>query len=179
MSETKFLTKRPFNQGAYNETDSKAKTVVIEIMKRLGYVVHGNPDQENYKKYDLNFYNKTTHKFLAVENEVRRDFELIRDRWDTVHIPVRKSNTQMDCYFVWNENVDQAILIDRSTFMKYVKNLVDIDCDTEVLDGDRIAYKEKFIDVPKSECKFYYLTGDYKLNDRVVNPLIYGFLNYQ
>jgi hypothetical protein len=179
MSEVKQIDKRPFNQDAYNETDSKAKTVVIEIMKNLGYVVHGNPNEENYKKYDLNFHNPTTQKFFAVENEVRRDFDLIRDRWDTVHIPVRKSKSQMDCYFVWNKNVDQVIVIDRITFLKYVGNLVDIDCDSEVLNGDRIAYKEKFIDIPKSETKFYYLTQGYKLKDNIENYELSGFLNYK
>lgn len=178
MSETKFLTKRPFNQGAYDECDSNAKNTVVEIMKRLGYSVHGNLKEENYKKYDLNFFNESTQKFFAVENEVRRDFDAIRDRFDTVHIPVRKSNTQMDCYFVWNRNVNQVIVIDRITFLKYVKNLVDVDCDSEVLNGDKIAYQEKFIDVPKHECKFYFLVGDYKLSDRVVSHEISGFLNY-
>ena len=110
---------------------------------------------------------------------VRRDFDAIRDRFDTVHIPVRKSNTQMDCYFVWNRNVNQVIVIDRITFLKYVKNLVDVDCDSEVFNGDKIAYQEKFIDVPKHECKFYFLVGDYKLSDRVVSHEISGFLNYQ
>ncbi len=180
MSETKFLTKRPFNQGAYDECDSKAKAkdTVVEIMKNFGYVIHGNVADENYKKYDLNFYNEKLHRFIAIENEVRRDFDAIRDRFDTVHIPVRKSNTQMDRYFVWNRNVNQVIVIERETFLKYKANLVDVDCDTEVLNGENIAYKEKFIDVPKHECKFYYLLKDYKLSDRVVNHEISGFLNY-
>lgn len=179
MSETKFLNKRPFNEGVYNETDPKAKKVVIEIMKNLGYVVHGNPDVENYKKYDLQFFNPTTQKYFAVENEIRKDFDLIRDRWDTVHIPIRKSNTQMDCYFVWNQNCDQVIAIDRIVFLKYRSNLADVECDTEILNGDRIAYKEKFIDIPKSETKFYYLTQGFKLNDSIENYNLCGFFNYK
>jgi hypothetical protein len=179
MSEVKHLDKRPHNKDAYNEYDSKAKTVLIEIMKNLGYCVHGDPNEENYKKYDLNFYNPTTQKFFAVENEVREKFDLIRDRWDTVHIPVRKSTTQMDSYFVWNRNLNQIIVISRPIFLKYIGNLVDVDCDSEVLNGDRIAYKEKFIDIPKSETKFYYVTQGFKLNDGIPNPELFGFANYK
>jgi hypothetical protein len=169
MDEIKMLDKRPFNRGAYNETDSKAKNKIIEIMKRLDYFVCGDPEEENFKKYDLKFYNKNLNKFLSIENEVRRDFETIRDKWDTVHIPIRKQNTRMSFYFVWNSEVNQAIVISREVFLKHrSKSIIDVDCDTEYLKGERIGYSEKFIDIPKNECKLYFVGQNYRMIEGIM-----------
>lgn len=177
MSEVKYLEKRPHNKAAYNDYDQKAKNLVVNIMQELGYVLHGSVFDESYKKYDLNFKHKESNKFIAIENEVREKFDLIRDVWDTIHIPARKSETQMDRYFVWCRNLNEVIVIDRTTFLKSKENIVDIVCRGELVDGQKAVYIEPFINIPKKECKYYTVNKQFKLIE-IVNPMLCGFLNY-
>jgi hypothetical protein len=178
MNDVIFIENRPHNKTAYNRYDKKAKIIVVKIMAALRYVPHGNINDENYKKYDLNFRHEISDRFIAIENEVREKFDKIRDTYETIHIPIRKSNTQMDRYFVWNRKFDQVIIIDRITFLKYKHTLTKELCNSELDDGQKVQYFEKFIDVPKNECKYYRLIGD-RLNDNFEDSSISGFLNYK
>jgi len=145
------MTKRPFNQAAYNAHDKSNKMKLIALMERKNYALVGNADEENYKKYDLKFTN-SDGKELSFENETRKVFDTIKNVYKTIHIPIRKKNTQADFYIVWNPSMTEMILIDRETIARHSSAPVEVECKEGHVNFE---YKEEFIDVPKSEATFY------------------------
>jgi len=146
--------KREFNLKLYNQCDMSAKKASIQLMKRRGYELHGDLNQEHYKKYDLVFKNKDGN-FLSVENEYRGNFNKIKDYFPTVHIPIRKKGSQCDYYFVWGNEYSELGIIKMEDIRKFSDKPVNVLCTQalELYDGD--AYKEDFIDIPKSLVMFF------------------------
>jgi hypothetical protein len=157
--------KRPFNLKLYKQCDMSAKKASIMLMKNRGYEVYGDLDKEHYKKYDLIFVNKDGDK-LTVENEYRGVFNKIRDVYSTVHIPIRKKNSQCDYYFVWGNDYTEVGIIKMSDISKFSDKPVNVLCVEAMKLYDGEAYVEDFIDVPKEYVTFYKLNtkGRWKIN---------------
>lgn len=147
-------TTREFDLKLYQKCDMSAKTAAISLMKRRGYELHGDVNQEHYKKYDLVFKNKNGD-ILTVENEYRGNFTSIKNYYPTVHIPIRKKNSQCDYYFVWGLDYTELGIIKMSDIKKFSDKPVNVLCTQalELYDGD--AYREDFIDVPKDLVTFF------------------------
>lgn len=160
------MSKREFDVNLYQRCDMKAKVAAISLMKNRGYKLVGDVAQEHFKKYDLVFQNDNGET-ISVENEYRYNFSKIRDIYSTVHIPIRKKNSQCDYYFVWGSDCAEVGLIKMADISKFTDKIVDVYCTEEVdlYDGD--VYQEKFIDVPKEYVTFFKLNkqGYWKLND--------------
>lgn len=143
---------RPFNRAAYNAHDMRNKNKLIEIMAKKGYSIVGDVNEENYKKYDLLFRHNVSYLEISFENETREVFDKIKNVFSTIHIPIRKQNTQADYYVVWNPSMTEMILIDRDTIMEYREAPVEVNCKESHVNYE---YTEKFIDVPKSKATFF------------------------
>lgn len=150
--------KRKFNKNAYDSFDSKNKIGILEIMTKKGYTLVGDIDTEHYKKYDVKFVKGD--KELSFENETRINFTTIRDVYSTIHIPIRKQNTQCDFYIVWKLEMDEFFLISKEVIKEFNTKTVDIICNP---DKEEYRYKEAFIDIPKNRAElFKKLDGKWK-----------------
>jgi hypothetical protein len=144
--------KRPFNQAAYDAHDKRNKTEILNIMERKGYDLVGDIDEENFKKYDLKFRHKETGKEISFENETRDVFDKIKTIFKTIHIPIRKKNTQADFYVVWNPGMTEMFLIPKEVIEKCKEEIVDVKCKEGHVNYE---YEEKFIDIPKKLVTLY------------------------
>jgi hypothetical protein len=159
----KYVNRRPFNKDVYNKYDLKCKETLVEIMKVKGFELQGDITEENYKKYDLLFYNASLNKYLSFENEVRHNFDQIREEFSTIHIPIRKKNTQANYYVVWNPDLNQVIVIDRKIIQESINQVTEVLCRGENTESGKIAYHEEFINVPKEKCKYFFIGQGYKM----------------
>lgn len=141
---------RPFNRKAYDAFDLKNKKELVSIMTKKGYSLVGKLDEEHYKKYDVKF-NKDG-KELSFENETRLNFVTIRDVYSTIHIPIRKQNTQADFYVVWKPELDEFFLISKDVINEYKKEVVTLTCNE--YDEDN-RYEDSFMDIPKDKAQLY------------------------
>lgn len=147
--------KRKFIPKLYDECDMDSKKASIALMLTRGYELIGDINEEHYKKYDLRFKNNKTNHIIAVENEYRGNFKKIKEYFPTVHIPIRKKNSQCDFYFVWGENYSEVGIIRMSDINKFSDTPVDILCTLANRLYDSPEYTEKFIDVPKELVQFF------------------------
>lgn len=145
---------RPFNKKAYDSFDLKNKKELVNMMLAKGYSLVGAIETEHFKKYDIKFTKDGGE--ISFENETRMNFVTIRDVYSTIHIPIRKENTQADYYIVWKPELDEFFMIDKKTIEKYKKKVVTILCNESHV-GD--SYIDSFIDIPKIEAVLYYKKG--------------------
>jgi hypothetical protein len=144
--------KRPFNQAAYDAHDKRNKEELLFIMEKRGYEIVGDINEENYKKYDLKFKHKESGAEISFENETRDVFDKIKNIFKTIHIPIRKKNTQADFYIVWNNSMTEMFLIPREIIEKCKSDIVDVKCKEGHVNYE---YEEKFIDIPKNLVTLY------------------------
>lgn len=144
--------KRPFNQAAYDAHDNRNKEELLKIMKRRGYEIIGDIKEEHFKKYDLKFKHTKTGAELSFENETRDVFDKIKNIFKTIHIPIRKKNTQADFYIVWNPKMTEFFLIPKQIIEKCKEEIVDVKCKEGHVNYE---YEEKFIDIPKKFVTLY------------------------
>lgn len=144
--------KRPFNQAAYDAHDKRNKEELLAIMGRRGYEIVGNIEEEHYKKYDLKFRHTETGKEISFENETREVFDKIKNVFNTIHIPIRKKNTQANFYIVWNTAMTEMFLIPQQVIEKCKADIVDVKCKEGHINYE---YEEKFLDIPKKFVDLY------------------------
>jgi hypothetical protein len=141
---------RPFNKKAYDAFDMKNKKELVDIMTKKGYELIGDINKEHFKKYDVRF--KKGDKFISFENETRVNFIRIRDEFKTIHIPIRKQNTQASFYIVWKPELDEFFLIDEQTITEHKNETITLICNE--FDEDN-RYEDSFIDIPKDKAVLY------------------------
>ena len=141
---------RPFNLKAYNAFDLKNKQELVSIMTKKGYTLVGELNKEHYKKFDLKFIKED--KEVSFENETRVNFVTIRDVYKTIHIPIRKKDTQADFYIVWKPELDEFFLISKDVINKNKEKMVTLVCNE--FEEDEV-HEDTFIDIPKDEAVLY------------------------
>lgn len=149
------MGKRPFNKDAYNATDSKCKIAAVEMMKGKGFEPIVDINIENYQKWDLKFYNQQQDKTLIIENEMRENFDVIKKKFSTVHIPIRKRLSPADYYIVWHSNLQEFILIENKLLTS--SPIVSVKC--KEWGRPEESYTEDMVDVPKKSVSFYKKVG--------------------
>ena len=142
--------KRPFNQKAYDAFDLKNKKEILSIMADKGYTLVGNINEEHYKKYDVKFVKDG--KEVSFENETRMNFATIRDVYKTIHIPIRKQNTQADYYIVWKPELDEFFLISKETISEHRNETVTLLCNEH---DEEHRWEDSFMDIPKDKAVLY------------------------
>lgn len=152
------MEKRPFNKKAYDNFDKPANKRLFEILiNNSNYKPLVDLDLELYKFGDAVFSNGK--KIIIFENETRQYFDDILNKFETIHIPIRKKNTPANFYIVWKPDFTQFILIDRKTLDRNLNNIaVDVQCDNDIIG----KYKEDFIDIPKKETQWYVIGKNFK-----------------
>jgi len=149
---------RPFNQDAYDACDSKPKVLLNEIMQKKGYKLLYGLNQDDKEKYDMIF--EKDGERLIFENEVREVFDIIRDKYKTVHIPYRKRESIANFYVVWKKTYDEFILIPFEEIKR--GKLVKIKCKEP---NKNIVYEEVMVDVQKNKCQFFKkINNTWKIN---------------
>ena len=144
------MSKRQFNKLAYDEYDMNCKVATVNLMSKKGYNLIGDINTEYYKKYDLAFKNLEGN-IIKIENEFRGGFENIKNKFSTVHIPIRKKNTECDFYFIWGNNYEELAIINKDILTKFKDNIINQIC----AKGKEYEFEEEFIDIPKQYIKFY------------------------
>lgn len=154
------MSTRAFNKEVYDQVDMACKNRLKEVIElNSDYRVCDGLNNELYKKGDLAF--KNGNKIFLFENEVREQFDNITQKWNTIHIPIRKKYTPADFYVVWNKKLDQFILIDVKKTKSYWDNIVNVECNHEM--SKEVKYVEPFIDIPKKETQWYVINQNNKL----------------
>ena len=143
-------TKRKFNKIAYDEFDMCCKLATVDLMNKRGYNLIGDINTEYYKKYDLAFKNELGN-IIKIENEFRSVFDKIKNVFKTVHIPIRKKNTECDYYFIWGNNYEDLAIINKEIINKFKEKTINLIC----AKGKEYEFKEEFIDIPIEYIKFY------------------------
>lgn len=141
---------RPFNKDAYDAFDLKNKKALLEIMKKKGYELVGDINEEHYKKYDVKFSNG--EKEISFENETRVNFDTIKNYYPTIHIPIRKKNTQCDYYLVWKTSMDEMFLITKEVIKECCEKVVELTCNEF---NSKEQYVDSFIDIPKERATHF------------------------
>jgi hypothetical protein len=144
------MSNRKFNQKSYDAYDSKCKKAAIDLMKRKGFHLVGDINTEHYKKYDVAFINELG-QVLKIENEFRGPFDKIKNSYPSIHIPIRKKDTECDFYFIWGNDYKDLAIIKKETIKKYNNTIVNNVC----AKGKPHQFTEDFIDIPKKEVQFY------------------------
>ena len=110
--ETRTNGYKPFSQKTYNRTDNKGKETAIMFLLEHGFNFTEEQllknEQERYKICDFEITKKDTKKSYLIEVEVR-EMWIVKGKWmkyNTVHIPGRKNETQSDIYIVINSTHD-------------------------------------------------------------------------
>ncbi len=146
------MHKRKFNKEAYNQTDNACKHATVAIMKSRGYELKGDVNHENFQKWDLEFFHPEKKITIIVENEMRENFELLKTRYNSIHIPIRKRLSPATYYLVWNYQVDEFALIENQFLTS--SPVVEIVCKAR---GDVPSYTEEMVDVSKKNIQFFKL----------------------
>lgn len=142
--------RRPFNEKAHEVFDLKNKQELVTMMTRKGYSLVGDLSENFSKLYDIKFIKDG--KEIAFENETRTNFNAIRDRYNTIHVPNRKKDTQADYYVVWNVECDEFFLIANETIQKHKGSSVNVLCDEFARDYQTL---DVFLDIPKEEAELF------------------------
>lgn len=137
--------KRPFNKKIYDVVDNKTKIATVELMKLKDYELAQPLNKENYKDFDLIFYNKNLDSYLKIEIELRTAFDKIKEIFKTVHIPIRKINSKADYYIIWSNDLNKVGIINMQEVVK--TSVVKVVCDGVIDEIEQ--FSENFIDVPK------------------------------
>lgn len=154
-----YSTTRKFNQKLYDQCDMTAKLASIQLMKSKGYELADDINKEHYKKFDLIFIN-TDGNIIKVENEYRGNYSKIKNIFKTVHIPIRKRESQCDYYFVWGNDYQEVGIIKMEDISKFKNTPVKVLCTQAMEKYDADAYEEYFIDVPKSYVNFFKINNN-------------------
>lgn len=143
--------KRKFDYLAYNQFDKSAKIELKKYLERHGFKLVD--DSEKKAKVDAVYFSPQG-KEMRFENEVRisSTFERIISQFPTVHIPSRKYVSNFDTYFVWKEGFQEFLAIDKKVFLKHRDKQVDVTCKASTINPE---ITEKFIDIPKGECRYF------------------------
>ena len=161
LIRSNIMGKREFNQKAYDVCDNPAKVRLVELIEATSdYKLFGDLSVERYKAGDVLF--KNGDKTVLFENEVRQKFDTIVQKYNTVHIPIRKQNTPADFYLVWRKDFWQFILIDKKTLRKNKNNIIcNVKCNNEM--SGKVSYIEDFMEIPKEETQWYLIGPNFKL----------------
>jgi hypothetical protein len=157
--------KRLFNKKAYDEVDNSSKLAAIRLMKTRRYELISDLNTEYYKDFDCVFQHLLTKKILKIENEYRMSFNRIKNEFKTIHIPLRKSASKADYYFVWGNNYNEVAIIEMPKALKFSNNPVSVYCQSE-LSESKEPYIEEFIDVPKDLFQFFIKKNNWKKNNK-------------
>lgn len=151
---------RPFNKAAYDQSDLPAKIHLKELIeKSSSYKLISDINKEYYKLYDLEFSNGVNT--IRYETEVRKNFDKIIDEFTTIHIPYRKKDNRCDKYIVWKDNYRELIVIERKIIDIYMDKPIEILCNEDC--NVEYAYRDIFIDIPKTETKYYVINDENNL----------------
>jgi len=142
---------RVMNWGEYDEFDESSKEWLVNIIhKNTNYRLHSGLDEELYKKGDVVFIKG--NKKLIFELEVRHAFDDIVNKYNTIHIPIRKKETPADYYVVLKPDFQQFILMTNKTIKKYSDNITNVYCSGERGGG---SYYEDFLDIKKDDTQWF------------------------
>ena len=148
------------NWGEYKEFDKPSKEWLMNIIhKNSDYRLFGDLDEELYKDGDLVF--KKGNKRVIFELEVRHAFDDIVNKYNTIHIPIRKKNTPANFYVVLKPDFQQFILIKNEIIKKYADKITNVRCSKERFCDT--SYTEEFLDIKKSDTQWYVVSKNHKL----------------
>jgi hypothetical protein len=151
---------RNFNSSAYKAHDLDTKKMVIKIMEKTNkFKFYDKIDVELFKECDVRMTHIATGFVVRFENECRINFDELVNKYNTIHIPIRKKNTLADFYLVWNYELTQFIKIKRDVMKESM--VVNVECSSTR--NATHEYNEDFIDVPKLKCEWFVVGKEYNL----------------
>ncbi len=147
------------NWSEYHKQDKPSKNWFVEIVhKNSKFRVIEGLNEELYKGGDLIFQHN--NKKFSVELEVRDAFDDIVQKYQTIHISIRKKDTPADFYVVLKPDFQQFILIKNKIIKKHMNNVVNVLCNHEKnSDG---SYYEDFLDIKKENTQWYVVGPNHK-----------------
>jgi len=140
---------RVFNKEAYNKFDRACKEAAVNYLEKKGFYLVSDLDVEYFKKFDVEMINGQG-MVIKIENEFRGKFEIIKDKFKSFHIPIRKKFTECDFYFIWGPDYNEIAVIKKEVIIKYRDNPK-----LSVCAKDKpYSWQEEFIDIPIQEIIF-------------------------
>lgn len=173
------MNTRSFNSVAYDSYDHINKTNIVKILNQYGYTLISDINAELYKDCDLIMHNHHKNKTIKIENETRPDFDTIKTKYTTIHIPIRKINTNANLYIIWNIESSECMIFDIDELRKYdlMQNVVSVVCTHEANAG---VYEEYFIDIPKAFAYHFHVLSNFEIkatprNHELIKKYTRGF----
>ena len=133
-----------FSKSDHDKYDEVARSNAKSFWARQGWQVEDNPDQ-----YGVDLIAEKDGKRFYLEVEVKRGWHGVDFKYDTIHLPVRKSKflDRPTRFMVFNNSLTHAAVISR----KAVQN-----SPVSVVPNYKVPIGEKFFDVPVEDVTFVY-----------------------
>lgn len=133
-----------FSKKDHQKYDEIARNSAKTFWSKLGWTVEDNPNE-----YGVDLIAEKDGKRFYLEVEVKRGWHGKEFKYDTVHLPVRKSKflDRPTQFMVFNNSLTHAAVISR----KAVRN-----SPVSVVPNRKIPIGEKFFDVPVEDVTFVY-----------------------
>lgn len=133
-----------FSKKDHQKYDEIARSSAKAFWSRLGWNITDNPDE-----YGVDLIAEKAGKRFFVEVEVKKGWHGPEFKYDTVHLPVRKSKflDKPTKFMVFNNSLTHAAVISR----KAIQN-----SPVSVVPNRKIPIGEKFFDVPVEDVTFVY-----------------------
>lgn len=133
-----------FSEKDHKAYDEIARSTAKAFWASLGWEVSDNPDE-----YGVDLIAQKDGKQFYVEVEVKRGWHGAEFKYDTVHLPVRKSKflDRPTKFMVFNNSLTHAAVISRTAVEK---------APVSVVPNRKIPIGERFYDVPVSDVTFVY-----------------------
>lgn len=133
---------KAFQKNSFNKYDAPARAKAKRFWESQGYTCTDHEDE-----YDVDLVVEKDSKRFYCEVEVKTTWHGQEFSYDTLHIPARKAKflSKPTQFMVFNNSMTRAAIVGRNKLLNAT---------TVEVSNRKIAFGEKFFDVPKEDLFF-------------------------
>ena len=138
---------KEFDRADFARFDAPARDKAKSFWSSQGYDCTDHPDE-----YDVDLVVSGKGRHFFCETEVKQRWDGLKFPFDTLHIPLRKAKFlgQPTVFMVFNVSLKSAGIVSQ----QYLQS-----AEIKEVANNRIAWGEKFFDVPVDKVNFFNLAG--------------------
>jgi hypothetical protein len=142
FSTTGIRMYKAFQKSIFNKYDAPAREKAKKFWSSQGYTCTDHDDE-----YDVDLVVEKDNKRFYCEVEVKTTWHGQEFHYDTLHIPARKAKflSKPTQFMVFNNSMTRAAIVGRNKLLG---------SDTIEVPNRKIAFGERFFDVPKEDLFF-------------------------
>ena len=144
LNNRRFAMHKHFSKSVHDKHDAKAREAAKSFWGNRGWDIKDNPDT-----YGVDLIAEKGGKRVYVEVEVKNGWHGVDFKYDTVHLPLRKTKflDKPTKFMVFNASLTHAAIISRDAIRK---------APVSVVPNKMVGAGEKFYDIPVENATFVY-----------------------